>query len=197
MAAAHYHEQQSGSLCALHSSNNLLGRPQFTVDDFLTIKDDLGIPDVVGRCRCITSLPQCCCRRCRQDEGNFDANVITVALAQHNIELHFWDTRNKDPAAILRAMRGKHCVGALVNTQSSYHNCITASAIRCLGICFGKNGHWVAVKLQNNQLVDLNSQLKSPKIYQEEAEIISYIDKHLNRGSHILLASRGTDDHNE
>ena len=38
-----YHEKQIGSLCAIHAANNLLGKQQFTEEDFIAIQNELNI----------------------------------------------------------------------------------------------------------------------------------------------------------
>ena len=137
-----YHERQTGSLCAIHACNNLLGAEVFTHEKFKTVKAELDIPDESGRCGpCVRRLPTCCCRHCRQEgEGNFDANVITMSLADKGVELMFWDERNEDASAVLAALKSEQCIGALINTQAGSHNCAVATVIRLLAVCFGKNG---------------------------------------------------------
>ena len=189
-----YHEKQSGTLCAIHASNNLLGHAAFTQLDFQTIKTTLGIPDdEEGRCRsCLRCMPTCCCRRCRQGgEGNFDANVLEVALAQHKIELRFWDARNNSPEAVLDALSKDECVGAMLNQQAGYHHCVKSALLRLLSVCFGQNGHWVALRKQDTGLhyVNLNSQLARPHVLEGD-DLVNYLKRHLDSGSHILIASR-------
>ena len=191
-----YHEKQTGTLCAIHSCNNLLGKQTFNLQDFQTIKTTLAIPDEQGRCTSVLNcLPKCCCTRCRQDEGNFDANIITMALAKHSIDLNFWDTRNKDTEQLLDLMKDEDCIGLLINQQAGYHNCLKACVIKCLAFCFGNNGHWVAIKKENNesnhttQFIDLNSQFNAPNIYVGDNETKPFLTKHLNSNSHILIAN--------
>ena len=192
-----YHEQQTGSSthCALHSANNLLGRPEFTLQHFLTLKKQLAIDDELGLCSCcLHSLPPCCCHRCRQDEGNFDANILTVALAQHNIELSWWDARNKDEKAVLGALQSENCLGVLINQQAGFDNgCVVSCLLKVLSLCFGKNGHWVALrKIDNQHFVDLNSSRNLQTVYGSK-DVLTFLAQHLNNGSHLLLAHRRTE----
>jgi hypothetical protein len=185
-----YHEQQLGTLCAIHATNNLLGEAAYSCQHFEKIKTDLQLQDENGRCgNYVSALPKCCCRRCRQNGGNFDANVITMALTARNIELHFWDTRNVDANALLKAIQDPACEGCLVNTQAASYNFFVGAAIRCIALCFGKNGHWLAFKKVNDhQFVDLDSKLKTPKVYDNDNDIETFLSLHLNKGSYILVA---------
>ena len=85
-------------------------------------------------------------------------------------------------------------MGALINQQAGYHNCITSFILRSLAFFFGRNGHWVALRKENNnQFVDLNSQLQAPNIYNGDHEMNDFLLRHLRSGSHILIATLKTE----
>ena len=198
-----YHEGQVGNQCAVHAANNLLGRAAFTGADFRAKQIALAIPDEApqGRCqRCCTAwlrrAPACCCRRCRTTGGNYDANVMSCILDEAGVELQ-WVRPGSDPDALVARLRDEpHCLGLLLNTQASSHNCLVAAVINCVACCFGTNGHWVAVRRRGVQRHDdsspffanMDSKLSTPKEYETEAEARSFVDWHVKHGTHILLA---------
>ena len=193
-----YHEKQAGSLCAVHATNNLLGARRFTQADFTRMQDAVPDDGPQGWCQkcCFTLLnicPHCCCQRCRTKGGNFDANVIMMALLEEKIEIQFWDRRNNNVEQLLRELDSQECVGALLNTSAESHSIFVAMIIKCLAFCFGKNGHWIALRKltsgSGNKYLDLDSKRTSPQTYNIQ-NIQNFLTSHLRANTSILLAKR-------
>ncbi len=198
-----YHEGQVGNQCAVHAANNLLGRAAFTGADFRAKQAALAIPDEAPRGGCrrccaawLKCAPACCCRRCRTAGGNYDANVLTCVLDEEGVELQWVRPGSGADALVGRLRDEPRCVGILLNTQAGSHNCLVAAAINCIARCFGTNGHWVAVRRRGVQradgsapfLANMDSKLFAPKEYETEAEARTFLDWHLQHGTHMLVA---------
>ena len=72
-----YIRKQIGSLCAIHAANNLLGKQQFTEEDFIAIQNELNIFEEEPRNFChriCKPMFRLFSRYCKStaSEGNFD-----------------------------------------------------------------------------------------------------------------------------
>ena len=125
--SAPYHERQQGTLCAVHAANNLLQRAAFSQDDFVRLQKLVPAEAPPLCAGCLRCCPRCCCRRCRTGEGNFDANVLMMALGEKRIALQYWDARNADIDALIGMLGAEECVGALLHTTAANHDCLVAA----------------------------------------------------------------------
>ena len=188
--AVPYHERQVGRLCAVHATNGLLGNQVYQAKDFDAIEKELGIPREGPR----TLLQKACnfievCFRCKTPnnvQGNYDANVLMVALLKEGVTMKFWDARNKNSTALLTALKSPDCIGCVVNVQGFFSN--------FFGLCFGENGHWVAVKkvcaASGTVFFNLNSNLRAPSPFNEDKVFEIFILRHLKREAHVLIATK-------
>ncbi|PNH06685.1 Josephin-like protein [Tetrabaena socialis] len=87
MAPPSYHERQSRQLCLKHTLNNLLQRPAFTAADLDRLADGMSPPGPGG----IFSPHR------TPWLGNYDVNVLELALRQHGKSLT-WLSRGSAPA---------------------------------------------------------------------------------------------------
>ena len=190
MALRLYHEKQQGTLCAVHATNNLLGAAVFTREDFVRLKESIPEEPAPLCGVCLRGCPQCCCRRCRTDEGNFGVNVIMMALSGKNITLQYWDARDTNVDGIMEMLEKDECVGALLHTTADSHSCTVAALIRCIACCFGKNGHWSALRADvGSDLFLLDSKLAAPKRYKKDrAKAMLAVQLKVN--TTIILASK-------
>lgn len=202
-----YHERQQGALCALHAANNLLQRAAFTLGDFARLQRR--VPAEASLCAgCLRCCPErWCCRRCRVGGkfGNFDANVLLMALGEKRTALQYWDARKTDVDQLIGRLEEETCTGALLHTKAASHGCLVAAGMRCLARCFGENGHWIALLRpppstgdgtgdghageERVFVVDLDSKLAAPKAYTKQAAR-ALLARHLRVNTTILFASR-------
>jgi hypothetical protein len=195
-----YHERQQGALCAVHAANNLLQRAAFTRGDFARLQRRVPAEAAPACGGCLRCCPErWCCRRCRvgEDFGNFDANVLLMALGEKRTALQHWDARKTDVDQLLGRLEAETCTGALLHTTAASHGCLVAAGMRCLARCFGQNGHWLALLRRTPQgtgeeqvfVVDLDSKLAAPKAYTKQGAR-ALLARHLRVNTTILLASR-------
>ncbi len=110
--------------------------------------------------------------------GNYDVNVLEVALGTHGMAMAWWDRRNRFSAAD-DAVRG--CEGVLVNRLSS----------TWLGWAGGLR-HWSAIRRLGGQWFDCDSLLREPlllSVAQLEALLQEAMEK---RDGFCLLVSKET-----
>ena len=189
-----YHEKQVGNFCAVHAANNLVGRKQFSAENFNDIRAELDILEEQPRtvchqiCRPIFDRYFKVCVR-QSFQGNFDLNVLMSALYKTSqIELKFWDNRNKNAAELVAAFSAENCIGCIINLRG-HENCLKRLLTRCLSVCFRPNGHWVAVKKVGNAVYNLNSSFKCPiRIDNDEIQLREFFLKQMRMNNYILLA---------
>ena len=191
-----YHEKQIGSLCAIHAANNLLGKQQFTEEDFIAIQNELNIFEEEPRnfchriCKPMFNLFSRYCKS-TASEGNFDANVLMSALYKTNkTNLEFWDNRNKNIDEVILKLNKQNCAGCIINLRGN-DGCLMSSVTKCLSLCFRPNGHWIAVKkISDGGIYNLNSSLKNGpiQINKNEGQLKEFFSKNIKNENYILFA---------
>jgi len=193
MAGGVYHERQVGSLCAVHAANNLVGKKTFSKEDFCRIHKQLhsDLPEDNRRTRLqsfckIISKKVCCYCSSNEVEGNFDANVLMVALQDQRIHLQFWDQRNHDVDTLIEAVRSDMSLGCIIN--SSGNRVMQRMFSACFSAFFRPNGHWITIKKggENGSFLNMDSNLKAPR----EIDLRKFLIMHMNARAHILVASK-------
>lgn len=120
-------------------------------------------------------------------------NVIMMALLEEKMEIEFWDARNDNIDELIEQLDSQECVGALLNTSAGSHGFLVAAIIRCLEFCFGKNGHWIAIRKVTSgnvtKYVDLDSKHKTPQDYGDK-RLREFLDSHVRAKTSILLAKK-------
>lgn len=143
-----YHERQQFMRCGLHAVNNMLQRRAYTTGDFEKIAADLAtfgpessVAHIGNPHRAVLKL------------GNYDANVVLVALARAGFETA-WCVRT--PVDALRdAVRSPDTLGFLVNVSKLFSR------------------HWLAVR----KLTDdgcwgfFDSNAPQPRLFTSEDEV--------------------------
>eukprot|EP01084_Bolivina_argentea_P176373 305241_1 len=76
-----YHEKQSWEMCLLHSLNALLQKKQFTVKNMNKICKELAPNKLINPHKAVLGT------------GNYDANVLMMALGKINIDVEWFDAR--------------------------------------------------------------------------------------------------------
>ena len=145
-----YHERQQFMRCGLHAVNNMLQRRAYSTGDFEKIAADLaafgpesGVAHLGNPHRAVLKL------------GNYDANVVLVALSLAGFEAA-WCVRT--PVDALRAAaRRPDTLGFLVNVSKLFSR------------------HWLAVrKLTDDGCWGLfDSNAPQPRLFESEDEVCS------------------------
>ena len=192
-----YHERQVGNFCAVHAANNLVGRKHFSPENFSDIRAELDVLEEQPRTVCHKICRPMFGRYFRfcvkqSFQGNFDLNVLMYALHKsHQIELKFWDNRNKNADELVAALSAKNCIGCIINIRG-HENCLKSLVTSCLSLCFRPNGHWVAVKKVGDAVYNLNSNLKCPvRIDNDESQLRQFFVEQIEINNYILLATSG------
>eukprot|EP00993_Chasmostoma_nieuportense_P004274 NODE_4954_length_718_cov_26.291032_g4791_i0.p1 GENE.NODE_4954_length_718_cov_26.291032_g4791_i0~~NODE_4954_length_718_cov_26.291032_g4791_i0.p1 ORF type:complete len:214 (+),score=64.94 NODE_4954_length_718_cov_26.291032_g4791_i0:54-644(+) len=180
-----YHEQQHKNLCCLHAINNLLQCEKYTQADFDNI--------------CYELTPYSCLRSNPHKSfygGNYDVNVLEVAVSRAGYQLHWHDARhpfadNLDPEQVL---------GCVVNTSTRN----TAKTYLCnhlRRLQFWKSSkqiehrhhyHWFAMRQVDGTWYNLDSKLPRPHAYSSEEEFRAAVDNFLRPrcDGHVFLVLR-------
>ena len=143
-----YHERQQVMRCGLHAVNNMLQRRAYTTTDFERIAADLAAFGPEGRGAHLANP-----HRAVLKLGNYDANVVLVALSLAGFEAA-WCVRTP-PDALRAAARAPDTLGVLVNVSMFFSR------------------HWVAVrKLTDDGCWGLfDSNAPQPQLFASEDDV--------------------------
>nr|CAG4643605.1 EOG090X0HOM [Ilyocryptus agilis] len=167
-----YHEKQSRQLCALHTLNNLLQKP----DAFTKAQlDELCLrlsPDTwINPHRSFFGL------------GNYDINVIMAALQMAGHDVIWWDKRRK-----ITSEEVDRCFGFILNLPSQ-------SRVGGLFLPF-KTKHWVALRRFDSKYYDLDSKLESPRLIGNSRDLIDHLTAHLMEDNcELFIVNSKVNDH--
>ena len=153
--------------CGRHAINNMLGKAAFTTSDL----DDIAI-SIAGNLTLHHRWPVL---------GNYDANVILLALQKRGLEGSFWDGRRNEDE-LRKELKAPAVVGALLNVKSRP---------RFLGGVMPIGRHWLALrKLQGGGAwADVDSELTAPKLLHGEDALLERLRAALaeNEGHLIIV----------
>ncbi|KAJ1896039.1 Josephin-2 [Kickxella alabastrina] len=124
-----YHERQSFWLCAKHSLNNVLQQEAYTHNDLERVANQLHAQQQQQQASSWLS------RNSHKNTfgfGDYDVNVITGALHERGLDLHWHDNR----VPISQAMPS-NCLGIIVHIRQSW---------------LFRNGHWFAIKYFDSEI---------------------------------------------
>lgn len=150
-----YHERQVKEMCALHALNNLFQEADaFTKAELDAICYSLS-PDVwINPHKSFLGL------------GNYDVNVVMVALQKKGCEAVWFDKR-KDP----KCLNLENIVGFILNIPSDYKLGFVLLPLR--------RRHWVAVRQISGSYYNLDSKLESPQLIGKAADVLLYLRQQL------------------
>ena len=131
-----YHEPQRLMRCAQHTLNALLQEPAFSA----AALDEIARSISSGRLALAHRWPVL---------GNYDVNVMMMALQKHGLDVQWWD-RRADLLELQRAAERESCVGLICNEPTSW--------------LFGMvpSRHWLAIRRVGGTWFDLDSKLQAP-----------------------------------
>jgi hypothetical protein len=127
-----YHERQRVLKCGVHAVNNLLGEPAFSAADFETFSQ-LVSPESLWT---------------RLGVGNYDVNVLEMALKQRGLVVTWFDNRR----SFCEAKLDDDCVGLVLNRVSD----------AWMASLFGMR-HWISVRRHKDAWFNCDSLLREPQ----------------------------------
>lgn len=130
-----YHETQRRMWCALHALNALLQEPAYDAAALTEIALSIG-----GKLELAHRWPLM---------GNWDINVMMLALQQRGLEVQWWDRRRSIDE--LRSLAEEaDCVGLICNEPGAW--------------LFGliPSQHWFTIRIVRGEWYDLDSKLQRP-----------------------------------
>ena len=163
-----YFETQRLMRCGAHAMNNLLGRPAFSTETLDELAKTIG-----GTLSLQHRWPVL---------GNYDANVVQMALLTCGYEAAFWDARRPDDELVL-ALNAPNVRGALVNVRS-----------RLGWLPLGR--HWTALRPSHDgggAWLDLDSNLRGPVVLEGAAALLERLRCALREEEGHVLVVREAD----
>jgi hypothetical protein len=142
-----YHETQSLMRCGVHCVNNVVGRPVYTAAMFDDIVRTLGTPVSWAY---------------RLGLGNYDVNVLAVALQREGYVLEWWDRRKEFSLCQLDGQQG--CVSVIVNRRAGMM----------------QTRHWICLKKVMGVWYNLDSRLGQPLAFSSRTELDTYVQHALD-----------------
>ena len=130
-----YHEPQRRMWCALHALNALLQGPEYDSASLNKIALSIG-----GALELAHRWPLV---------GNWDVNVIMVALQQRGLEVRWWD-RRRSIDELRSLVEDADCVGLICNEPGAW----------LFGLISSR--HWLTIRRVRGEWYDLDSKLQRP-----------------------------------
>ncbi|KAK6638351.1 hypothetical protein RUM44_008780 [Polyplax serrata] len=134
-----YHEKQVKELCALHALNNLFQNKTYDKKELDGICETLAPNSWFNPHKSVLGL------------GNYDINVILIALQSRGYE-GIWFDKRKDPQTINLSK----VVGFILNTPSDYKFSIITIRLH--------RRHWIAIREIDGQYYNLDSKNDVPQV---------------------------------
>eukprot|EP01084_Bolivina_argentea_P083770 151653_1 len=161
-----YHEKQQWEMCLLHSINSLLQKHEFTSKQLNSICKELSPNKLINPHRSMFKT------------GNYDANVLIMALNKMNIDVQWFDTRklnklNLNDETFLTNNKQFKFIGFILNNRSKL---------------FGRR-HWLSIRKIDNDWYNFDSRLKQPIKYKNVNKVTEFIQNVLVDGE--LMICRG------
>ncbi|KAL8213893.1 hypothetical protein R6Q57_003342 [Mikania cordata] len=168
-----YHERQKLQFCLLHALNNLFQeKDAFTRNDLDVIAEKLVLEDPYKG----TWTPFSVIFKPHHNSltGNYDVNVLVVAVEGKGKKVIWHDRRNKASSIDLDESDGK-LTGIVLNVPVKRYGGIWRSR------------HWVSLRKINGVWYNLDSDFASPCTFKSIEELRDFLDDAIDGGSEILL----------
>ncbi|XP_053324744.1 josephin-2 [Spea bombifrons] len=161
-----FHERQRLELCAVHALNNLLQKPEITQQRAEEICRGLSPNTMINPHRSLLGT------------GNYDVNVIMVALQTLDYAAVWWDKRKSLESLVLSEI-----FGFILNIPSPI-------SLGFLSLPITRK-HWITVRQINGVYYNLDSKLKAPAKLGGPTELKQFLQDCISRGScEVLLVVR-------
>ncbi|TMS37149.1 hypothetical protein L596_004143 [Steinernema carpocapsae] len=156
-----FHERQSRQMCLLHTLNNMFQREEFSKADL----DDI--------CLSLDESRWFNAHRSMLGLGNYDVNVMMVALESRNLAVTWFDSRLS-----IDAINEEVVFAYIFNVPSDSY------------IPFIRGRHWFTVIKFKGSYYNLDSKLPAPKRIEE---FRLFATDHLSKGNQMLVVAREED----
>lgn len=178
LVQAPYHERQRLMRCGQHAINNLLGMASVTSSELDAIARELS-EGGLGLAHRWPIL------------GNYDINVILIALQRRGYEAEWWDRRKRQDelqATLCSTAASAAIVGALLNVRSRP---------RLLGGLLPFGRHWLALRPvaangpPSQQWLDVDSDLEQPAVLEDVSALLAKVEQLLSEADgHLIVVRR-------
>lgn len=165
-----YHEKQEWEMCLKHALNALFQCKKFTNTNMDNICKILAPDKMINPHKSIFQT------------GNYDANVLMMALHQENVDVQWFDSRKAASELSLNddflCPEDKYVefLGFIVNNPQKRM------------IVFNRR-HWLTIKRIKGIWYDLDSKNSAPKRY-EEKQLLDWLVKACRNGAQIMICRR-------
>lgn len=153
-----YHERQSMLRCGVHAANNLLGEKAFCAADLDRMAAELDGESWWTRL----------------GAGNYNVDVLEMALSSRQISLSWWDKRLPFASAVLDG-----CWGLVLNRLSE----------GWLAALVGAR-HWLAIRCVDGVWFNCDAVLAAPVALGSRAQLNDLVQYHLEHDGYCLVATR-------
>lgn len=159
-----YHEKQSRELCALHALNNLFQKSKaFTQKELDEICNILSPGSYINPHRSMLGL------------GNYDVNVIILALQQKDFDTMWFDKRRSPSDLNLDSI-----FGFILNIPTDLRWGILHLPVQ--------RKHWIAVRKVNGVFYNLDSKLNRPQLIGNGQQLVAFLKEEIqNKDKELLL----------
>ncbi|KAK2160500.1 hypothetical protein LSH36_132g05020 [Paralvinella palmiformis] len=159
-----YHEKQSRELCALHALNNLFQESRtFTQKELDEICNTLSPASYINPHRSMLGL------------GNYDVNVIILALQHKGFDTMWFDKRRSPSDLEL-----DNIFGFILNIPTDLRLGILHLPVQ--------RKHWVAIRKVNGDFYNLDSKLNRPLLIGNNQQLVAFLKEQIqNKDKELLL----------
>mmetsp|Transcript_15280 Transcript_15280/g.24031 ORF Transcript_15280/g.24031 Transcript_15280/m.24031 type:complete len:517 (+) Transcript_15280:937-2487(+) len=166
-----YHEKQELEMCLLHAINSLLQEKYFTSKHLNDICKELAPNKLINPHKSMLQT------------GNYDANVLMMALAQKEIEVQWFDKRklqqvDLDDVKFLEPDDKYECIGFILN-------CPQKAMFKLF-----ERRHWLTIKRIDQFWYNLDSKLKEPLKFEHTQDATKFVKDALDTNSAELMICR-------
>ncbi|CAN8068657.1 unnamed protein product [Agarophyton chilense] len=169
-----YSERQSRFRCGLHAINALLKYPAYTPASLDAIADDLR--SYHGANTNHFRHPH----RSMLGMGDYDINVLLVALQQHGMSARWFSQKQQ----IQSVINSPHLVGFLVNLRA------TSFLARAFSFLFEDSRHWVAIPRYYSNFFLVDSKRNQPWKFPSNPHLMNYFQQIMAHDAHVFIVER-------
>ncbi|CAI2186238.1 5393_t:CDS:2 [Funneliformis geosporum] len=173
-----YHERQRLYFCGQHTLNNLFQDKVFTKEQL----DNIALKLAEKTSLEIWTWSSYFVNPHKSLLGNYDVNVLEMALREKDLEVKWFDVR-KDIRSVIQ-FADKSLFGLILNIPSSRY--------------FWTSYHWIAIKhFQYNEepaeVYNLDSKLYLPEKFENLEKVYKFLEFVLYKSGNILLVKKGVE----
>ncbi|PON70624.1 Machado-Joseph disease protein MJD [Parasponia andersonii] len=169
-----YHERQKLQFCLIHSLNNLFQKKEtFTRASLNEISENLVLDETEKQ----TWTPLSVLFKPHHNAltGNYDINVLIAALEGKGKSVIWHDRRNGASSIDLDGPEEDALMGIVLNIPVKRFGGIWSSR------------HWVTLRKIGGIWYNLDSDLVSPKAFEDTLEVREFLDSMIGLGGEVLL----------